>query len=61
MQRPSYEGVVDQMVHALAETRRARLERHAAYVALANAILADDDHFEQVNLTDHFKSKFVAA
>jgi hypothetical protein len=42
MHRPSYESVVDQMVRALAEQRRARLERHAAYVALARAILDDD-------------------
>jgi len=42
MHRPSYERVVDQMVSALAEQRRTRLERHAAYVALARAILDED-------------------
>jgi hypothetical protein len=42
MHRPSYHTVVDSMVSMLAETRRARLERHAAYVALARAILDDD-------------------
>jgi hypothetical protein len=42
MHRPSYESVVDQMVSALAESRRSRLERHSAYVALARAILDDD-------------------
>jgi hypothetical protein len=31
------------MVSELAEKRRSRVERHAAYVALARAILADDD------------------
>jgi hypothetical protein len=30
------------MVSMLAENRRARLERHAAYLALARAILDDD-------------------
>ena len=38
----SYERVVDQMISALAETRRARLQRHSAYVALAQAILEDE-------------------
>jgi hypothetical protein len=42
MYRSSYHTVVDHMVSLLAETRRARLERHAAYVALARAILDDD-------------------
>ena len=42
MHRPSYHTVVDYMVSTLAETRRTRLERHAAYVALARAILDDD-------------------
>ena len=42
MHRPSYESVVDQLVSALAQSRRSRLERHAAYVALARAILDDD-------------------
>jgi hypothetical protein len=42
MHRPSYERVIDQMVSALAEQRRTRLERHAAYVALARAILDED-------------------
>ena len=42
MHRLSYESVVDQMVSSLAENRRSRLERHAAYVALAHAILADE-------------------
>ena len=42
MHRLSYESVVDQMVSSLAENRRSRIERHAAYVALAHAILADE-------------------
>ena len=42
MHRPSYEDVIDEMVSALAESRRARIERQAAYVALAKAILADN-------------------
>jgi hypothetical protein len=42
MDRLSYESVVDQMVSALAESRRARLTRDAAYIALARAILEDD-------------------
>jgi hypothetical protein len=49
MHRPSYERVVDQMVSALADKRRMRLERHAAYVALARAIL-DDDRVERRDL-----------
>jgi hypothetical protein len=51
MHRPSYESVVDQMVSALAEQRRSRLERHAAYVALARAIL-DDDTVERRDLPE---------
>jgi hypothetical protein len=43
MHRLSYESVVDQMVHTLAENRRSRMERQAAYVALARAILADNE------------------
>jgi hypothetical protein len=42
MQRLSSHSVVDQLVNQLAESRRSRLERHAAYVALANAILSDE-------------------
>jgi len=42
MQRPSSHSVVDQLVSQLAESRRSRIERHAAYVALARAILADE-------------------
>jgi hypothetical protein len=42
MHRLSYESVVDQMVNTLAENRRSRMERQAAYVALARAILADE-------------------
>jgi hypothetical protein len=42
MHRLSYESVVDQMVSTLAENRRSHMERQAAYVALARAILADD-------------------
>lgn len=33
-------SIVDELVSQLAEARRAHLERHAAYVALARAILA---------------------
>jgi hypothetical protein len=42
MHRPSYESIVDQMVSALGERRRSRIERQAAYVALARAIVADE-------------------
>jgi len=42
MERLSYERVVDELVNALAEKRRSRLERHSAYVALARAILSDE-------------------
>ena len=42
MERLSYERVVDELVNALAENRRSRIERHSAYVALARAILSDD-------------------
>jgi hypothetical protein len=42
MQRLSSHSVVDQLVSELAESRRSRLERHAAYVALAQAILTDE-------------------
>jgi len=42
MQRLSSHSVVDQLASQLAESRRSRLERHAAYVALARAILADE-------------------
>jgi hypothetical protein len=42
MERLSCERVVDELVNALAEKRRSRLERNSAYVALARAILADD-------------------
>jgi hypothetical protein len=58
MHRPSYESVVDQMVSALAETRRSRLERHAAYVALARAIL-DDDTVERRDLPE-LESQYAA-
>jgi hypothetical protein len=51
MERLSYERVVDELVSALAEKRRSRIERHSAYVALARAILADDT-FELGDLTD---------
>jgi hypothetical protein len=60
MHRPSYESVIDQMVSALAENRRSRLERHAAYVALAHAILDDDTvergdspDFDAIGLSGH--------
>ena len=42
MHRHSYDSLVDQMVIQLAEQRRARTERQAAYVALARAILYDE-------------------
>jgi hypothetical protein len=42
MHRASYQTVVDQMVSVLAQNRRTRLDRHAAYVALARAIVADE-------------------
>lgn len=42
MQHPSYEGVVDHLVSALAESRQSRIQRHAAYLALARAILDDE-------------------
>jgi hypothetical protein len=42
MHRPSSHSVVNQLVSRLAESRRSRIERHAAYVALARAILADE-------------------
>jgi hypothetical protein len=58
MHRPSYESVVDQMVSALAESRRSRLERHAAYVALARAIL-DDDTVDRRDLPE-FESSHAA-
>jgi len=51
MERLSYELVVDELVNALAERRQSRLERHSAYVALAQAILAEDT-FEGVGLAD---------
>ena len=51
MQRPSYERVVDELVNALAERRRARAERHSAYLALAQAILAEDS-FEHGDAVD---------
>lgn len=55
MHRPSYESVIDQMVSALADSRRSRLERHAAYVALARAIL-DDDTVDRRDLPDFVSS-----
>ena len=51
MERLSYERVVDELVNALAEKRRAHIERHSAYVALAQAILVDDT-FERVDVAD---------
>lgn len=51
MERLSYERVVDELVAALSEQRRSRLERHSGYIALARAILADDT-FERVDLVD---------
>ena len=41
MQRLSPESVVDQLAHQLAESRRSRIERQAAYLALAQAILTE--------------------
>jgi hypothetical protein len=38
----SLHGVVEQMTTDLAEQRHSRLERQAAYIALARAILAED-------------------
>jgi hypothetical protein len=42
MQRLTTSSVVDQLVSELAASRRGRMERNAAYVALAHAILADE-------------------
>ena len=56
MHRPSYESVVDQLVSALAQSRRSRLERHAAYVALARAIL-DDDTVERRDIPEFESSR----
>jgi hypothetical protein len=60
MHRPSYQTVVDHMVSMLAETRRARLERHCAYLALARAIL-DDDAVEGRDLPEIDRRKAHAA
>ena len=38
----SYQGVVEQMTAQLADQRRSHVQLHAAYVALAQAILADE-------------------
>ena len=38
----NYQGVVEQMTAELAERRRSRMQIRAAYVALAQAILADE-------------------
>ena len=35
-------GVVDQMCAEVAQRRRTTLDRHAAYLALARAILSDE-------------------
>jgi len=42
MEPLTYERVVDQLVNSLAEQRRLRLERQLGYIALAQAILAED-------------------
>jgi hypothetical protein len=49
----SYQGVIEQMTAQLAERRQFRVERHAAYVALAAAILADEPRdIEQLSERD---------
>lgn len=58
MQVPSYERVVDHLVSALAESRRKGTRHHAAYLALARAILDEDcsqgaDAFSAGALEDH--------
>lgn len=37
----AYQFVIDEISAELASRRRARIERHAAYVALARALLED--------------------
>jgi hypothetical protein len=64
MHRRSYESLVDQMASALAERRRSRIERQAAYVALARAILADEPRsfeFGQPSDMDGFVTMSSAA
>ena len=44
-------GVVEEMTAELANRRRDRLRSHTAYLALARAILSDDEPEQRVSLS----------
>ena len=51
MDQASAHQVIDQLAEMLAVRRRDRVTRHAAYIALARAILADEPVATQVDQT----------